>query len=99
MFSPSMSTSPASGHKRPIKCLSRTLLPPPLRPMMTTDSPVSTRKFTSSRMTDWPNDFFKFLTSIIKMKYLVERQGQEKVGDEDGDGGIDHCLGRRASHA
>ena len=44
MFSPSISTSPESGFSRPMRCLSKTLLPPPLRPMMTTDSPFSMLK-------------------------------------------------------
>ncbi len=39
-----MNTSPASGLSSPMRCLSKTLLPPPLRPMMTTDSPVLNAK-------------------------------------------------------
>ncbi len=46
MFSPSTSTSPVSGLSRPMRCFSKTLLPPPLRPMITADSPLSIRKST-----------------------------------------------------
>ena len=66
--SPSIITSPESGMINPMMCLSSTLFPPPLRPMMTTDSPVSTRKLTSSRMTFRPKLLVRWLTSIIQVQ-------------------------------
>src|SRR6185503_10638204 len=99
MFSPSMETCPESGWSRPMTCLSRTLFPPPLRPMMTTDSPLSTRRLTSSRMTFGPKLLRRWLTSIIKVQEPVQRQGEEEIGNEDGDGGIDDGFGCGPAHA
>ena len=58
-------TSPLSGRVRPMMFFNNTLLPPPLRPMMTTDSPFSIRKLTPSRMEWVPKLFFRSRTSII----------------------------------
>src|SRR5580704_1419016 len=92
--SPSIITWPESGVRRPIRCLRSTLLPPPLRPMIATDSPVSTRKLTPSSTRCELKAFVRFLTSIIQMKELVEHQSQEEVGDENGDTRVNDGFGR-----
>src|SRR5579862_7094352 len=103
-FSPQISsrsirTWPESGISRPIRCFRSTLLPPPLRPIMATDSPVSTRKLTPSSTRCESKALLRFLTSIIQVEELVEHEGQEKVGDENGDAGINHGFSRSAPDA
>src|SRR5512133_795862 len=101
MFSPSMSTSPESGGNSPMRCLSRTLLPPPLRPMMTTDSPFSIWKLTPSRTVWSPKLLQSSLTSIMSElpKDLIKAQRQKEIADQNCNGRIDHCLGGSPSYA
>ena len=49
MSAPSTRIDPASGRSRPMRCLRRTDLPPPLRPMMTMISPVATSRSTPAQ--------------------------------------------------
>src|SRR5579859_1159166 len=99
MFSPSINTSPSSGHNNPMICLSRTLFPPPLRPIMATDSPVSTLKLTPSSTTRPPKLFFNRFTSIIQMQQPAQQQCQEKIADQNRYRGIYHRLCRRPPHS
>ena len=63
MDSPLMRISPSSGNSSPMICLSNTLLPLPLGPMMTKISPGSTSK-SSPLSTSWRLKlFFKPRTS------------------------------------
>ena len=65
MFWPSIQISPASGRIRPIRFLSRTLFPPPLRPMMTSVSPVATLRSTPRRISCAPMRFSSPRTAIM----------------------------------
>ena len=62
---PSISTCPLSGLRRPIMCLRRTLLPPPLLPRMAVTSPVSILRLTPLRTFCLPKDFSRSIISII----------------------------------
>src|SRR5204862_5193225 len=99
ILTPSISTSPASGCNKPIKCLSSTLLPPPLRPMITTDSPSSMCKLTRSKTRCAPKLFCKFRNSIMSPEHAIQQNREEKVADQDADRGKHDGLGRGAADA
>src|SRR5437868_13146006 len=65
MFFPSIQISPASGSISPTRCLSKTLLPPPLRPMMARVSPVRTSRSTPRKISCCPIFFVNERTLII----------------------------------
>src|ERR1017187_9725282 len=99
--SPSISTSPEVGFIRPMMCLSRTLLPPPLLPTMTTVSPFSTSRSTPRRIS-WEPIVFTILRKVIISlasvgKDDVEDQRQKEICDQDGQTTDHHGFGRRAT--
>ena len=55
MFCPWIQISPASGVINPTRCLSKTLLPPPLRPIIASVSPVATSRSTPRKISCSPN--------------------------------------------
>src|SRR5215472_12976908 len=60
-----MKISPESGSINPIRCFSKTLLPPPLRPMSTRVSPVRISRSTPRKISCCPIFFFSERTEII----------------------------------
>src|SRR3989441_10717828 len=108
MSVPLIITSPLSGRSRPRRCLRKTDLPPPLRPMITVMEPSGTSRSTPRR-TGWPaNDFVSPRTLItgsprlrLRLALPQSRGGraQEVVPDEDQDGGEDDGLGGGARDA
>src|SRR5207248_8288099 len=62
---PWIQISPVSGSINPTRCLSKTLLPPPLRPMMARVSPVRTSRSTPLRISCCPFLFFNEHPLII----------------------------------
>src|ERR1700730_6523780 len=65
MFSPSTQISPASGRIKPTRCLSNTLLPPPLRPMIASVPPRSTSRSTPRKISCAPMRFTRLRTVTI----------------------------------
>src|SRR5882724_12814028 len=65
IFWPSIQISPASGSIKPTRCLSKTLLPPPLRPMMARVSPVPTSRSTPRKISCSPIFFVNEHNLII----------------------------------
>src|SRR3954452_13651315 len=65
MFCPWIQISPASGSINPTRCLSKTLLPPPLRPMMARASPVCTSRSTPRKISCCPIFFVNEHTLIM----------------------------------
>ena len=65
MFWPWIQISPPSGSINPTRCLSKTLLPPPLRPMMARVSPVRTSRSTPRKISCCPIFFVNERTLII----------------------------------
>src|SRR6266404_8639824 len=66
MFCPSIQISPTFGFINPTRCLSNTLFPPPLRPMMASVSPRVTSRSTPRRISCWPMRFTRPRTSTIE---------------------------------
>src|SRR5882724_12021175 len=60
-----MQISPASGVINPTRCLSKTLLPPPLRPMIASVSPVATSRSTPRKICCCPIFLANDRTAII----------------------------------
>src|SRR5512145_3453577 len=82
-----------------MRCLSRTDLPPPLRPMMTVMEPVGTSRDTP-RSTGWrPKDFVSASTWITGLSRSRQDRPHEVVADEDQHGGQHDRLRRRPRHA
>src|SRR2546425_10707947 len=108
MSVPLIITSPLSGRSRPSRCLRKTDLPPPLRPMITVMEPSGTSRSTPRR-TGWPaNDFVSPRTLITGSPRLRlrpappqsrEDRAQEGVPAEDQDRGEDDGLGGGARDA
>src|SRR5215813_4387614 len=91
MSVPLIVTSPLSGRSSPSRCLRKTDLPPPLRPMITVMEPSGTSRSTPRR-TSWPpNDFVSPRTLITPQRSRKDRP-QEVVPDEDQDRGEDDGL-------
>jgi hypothetical protein len=65
MFCPSIQISPASGCIKPIRCFSKTLLPPPLRPIMTSVSPFETVRSMPRKISCRPMLFVSPRTAIM----------------------------------
>jgi hypothetical protein len=65
IFCPSIQISPASGCIKPMRCLSNTLFPPPLRPMMTSVSPFETVRSIPHKISWRPMLFVNPRTAII----------------------------------
>ena len=65
MFWPSIQISPSLGCIRPMRFFRSTLLPPPLRPMMTSVSPLPTLMSTPRRISCAPMRFFNPRTAIM----------------------------------
>ncbi|KAG0505325.1 MAG: hypothetical protein Udaeo_13460 [Candidatus Udaeobacter sp.] len=84
MFWPWIQISPESGSINPTMCLSKTLLPPPLRPMMTRVSPLLTLRSTPRKISCCPIFFCNERTAI-----MGEELSETKGGSSDifGDGG------------
>src|SRR5712691_4221513 len=66
MFWPSIQISPALGRIKPMRCLSRTLLPPPLRPIIASVSPRATWRSTPRKISCAPIVFTNPCTAIIE---------------------------------
>ena len=65
-------TSPESGWSSASRCFNKTLLPPPLAPMMTTASPLLMRKLTPSKHFVVAKTFFQiahFDHELVKMRF------------------------------
>src|SRR5258705_4946509 len=99
ILTPSINTSPASGCNKPIKCLSSTLLPPPLRPMITTDSPSFMHRLTRSKSSCAPKLLCRLRSSIMSREHAIQQKREENVADQDADRGKHHGLGCGASDA
>ena len=65
MFLPETQISPASGCIKPMRCLSKTDLPPPLRPIITSVSPTATSRSTPRKICSSPMALRKSRTAII----------------------------------
>src|SRR6266571_9451929 len=105
---PSTSTRPPSGRRRPIRCLRRTVLPPPLRPMMTVIEPVATSRSTSCS-TCCPSNHLTsrsiLITDSSRLRLRLalprswEHRAHEVVPDQDEHGGQDDRVGGGLGHA
>src|SRR5439155_24583904 len=103
-----ITTRPLSGGCRRTRCLRKTDLPPPLRPIITVMEPSGTSRSTQRR-TGWrANDFVSPRTLItgsprLRLRLALpqsrENRAQEVVPDEDQDGGEDDGLGGGARDA
>src|SRR5262245_12687553 len=87
MFWPWIQISPESGSINPIKCFSKTVLPPPLRPISTSVSPVRISRSTPHKISCCPIFFFNERTAIIGDELPEIRSGFE-TGLEDGGASI-----------
>src|SRR5216117_2539937 len=105
---PSTSTRPPSGRRRPIRCLRRTVLHPPLRPMMTVIEPVATSRSTSCS-TCCPSNHLTSRSTLIsdsprlRLRLALprsrEHRAHEVVPDQDEHGGQDDRVGGRLGDA
>src|SRR5216117_2209841 len=105
---PWTSTRPPSGRRRPIRCLRRTVLPPPLRPMMTVIEPVATSRSTSCS-TCCPSNHLTSRSTLItdsprlRLRLALprsrEHRAHEVVPDQDEHGGQDDRVGGGLGHA
>src|SRR5262245_59218207 len=101
MSVPLIITSPLSGRSRPSRCLRKTDLPPPLRPMITVMEPSGTSRSTPRR-TGWPaNDFVSPRTLItgsprLRLRrprlQLARPRSQARLALGCGSHGRDHRL-------
>src|SRR6266571_6752863 len=66
MFWPWIQISPTSGAINPTRCLSKTLLPPPLRPIIASVSPRATWRSTPRKISCAPIVFTNPCTAIIE---------------------------------
>src|SRR5439155_2332628 len=99
MSVPLIITWPESGRSSPRRCLRKTDLPPPLRPMITVMERSGMSR-SMPRRTGWaPNDFVSPRTLITtRDAFSREDRAQEVVPDEDEDGGQDDRLRGGAGH-
>src|SRR6185436_7626303 len=81
---PWIQISPESGSINPTMCLSKTLLPPPLRPMMASVSPVLILRSTPRKISCCPIVFCNEPTAIMGDELSEARGGS---ADVFGDGG------------
>src|SRR5436189_2924298 len=82
MFCPSIQISPTSGAINPTRCLSKTLFPPPLRPIIASVSPVATSRSTPRRISCCPIFLVNARTAIIGEDLLEAKGGLiEGLGD------------------
>src|SRR5439155_5886923 len=82
-----MQISPASGVINPTRCLSKTLLPPPLRPMIASVSPVATSRSTPRKISCCPIFLANDRTAIIGEEWPETTRGSAD-GFEDGGASI-----------
>src|SRR5471032_243973 len=105
-----MRISPASGSSKPMICLSKTLLPLPLGPMMTKISPGLTSK-SRPLSTSWPLKLRRRpwtftltprwfgLDGVSFMARSEQQSGQYIIQEHDENDAIDHRFGDGAPDA
>ena len=84
---PAIRMLPESGAISPTTALSKTVLPLPEGPMMTTDSPSSTSRSTPSR-TAWPSKLLRTPASLIMGPFGLAGQLASSVIGVIGHGGV-----------
>ena len=87
MFWPWIQISPASGCIKPTICFNKTLLPPPLRPIIARVSPVMTSRSTPRKISCCPILFANARTAIIGEDLLATKRGLME-GSRDGGASI-----------
>src|SRR5271157_2282702 len=75
---PSIHISPLSGFRSPMRCFIRTLLPPPLLPMMTVILPRFTSRLIPSN-TLWPLKLLCRSTILMTVSSISEHEGRKNV--------------------
>jgi hypothetical protein len=85
MFWPSIQISPASGCINPMRCFRSTLLPPPLRPMMTNVSPFDTVRSIPHKISWRPIFFVNPRTSIMGEVVAAAVTGGRGLGAASGE--------------
>src|SRR5438046_2783303 len=81
-----------------MRCFNRMLFPPPLRPMITIDSPVRTSRLTPSSTRVVPKLFFRSRTSSIR-KQSVQEKREKKIADQNRNRRENDCFRRSSPHA
>src|SRR6476661_4843062 len=84
MFWPWIQISPESGSINPTMCLSKTLLPPPLRPMMASVSPLLTLRSTPRKISCCPIFFCNERTAIMGEELSKTKGGSADIFGEGG---------------
>src|SRR6476620_4993055 len=85
MFWPWIQISPESGSINPTMCFSKTLLPPPLRPMMASVSPLLILRSTPRKISCCPIFFCNDRTAIMGDELSETRGGSADVLGDGGD--------------
>src|SRR5215208_823194 len=79
MFCPWMQISPESGSIKPTMCLSKTLLPPPLRPIMASVSPLLISRSIPRKISCCPIFFCNECTAIMGDELSETRGGSADI--------------------